>query len=131
MILAEIQERLSDLADPGPAVHGDFAPWNVRRFADGLIAVVDWEELTCGVAVADDLWFVVSVHASRRSDASTVLREVLKGSSYTRTEVTGAADFWLHRLRKPEVPEINSEVDMPPILDSYAQRMRILLETIR
>ncbi|HEY7533416.1 MAG TPA: phosphotransferase [Nitrospiraceae bacterium] len=129
-ILTEIQDRLSDLAPAGLAVHGDFAPWNVRQFADGRVAVVDWEELTYGVPVADDLWFVVAVHASRGSDAASVLREVMQGSSYTRAEVSNAAEYWLKRLSEPEAREITSEVEMPTSLDENSRRIRTLLETV-
>jgi hypothetical protein len=121
---------LSDLDPAGIAVHGDFAPWNVRQFADGTVAVVDWEELSCGVPAADDLWFVVAVGASRRSSASVVLRDLMQGSPYTRAEVSSAAAFWLERLSGPEAAEINSGVKMPAGLDAYGLRIRNLLETI-
>lgn len=43
-----VETALSDLADnePVPACwqHGDFAPWNIRRMADGQLVLLDWEE---------------------------------------------------------------------------------------
>ena len=37
--------ELTDV-DPVPAcwVHGDFAPWNIRRLPDGSVALIDWED---------------------------------------------------------------------------------------
>jgi hypothetical protein len=129
-ILTEIQDRLSDLVPTGVAVHGDFAPWNVRQFADGKVAVVDWEETRLGAPAADDLWFVVAVHAPRGSDVSSVLREIMQGSSYTRAEIFDAAEYWLKRLSEPEAREIASEIVMPASLNENSRRIKTLLENV-
>jgi hypothetical protein len=47
-----VQIALDAIADnsPVPACrqHGDFVPWNIRRIADGRLALLDWEEARRG-----------------------------------------------------------------------------------
>ena len=43
-IMTAVWSELRDL-DPIPAcwIHGDFAPWNIRRLPDGTVVLLDWE----------------------------------------------------------------------------------------
>ena len=129
-ILEEIRGRLGDLAHPDAFVHGDFAPWNVRRLADAGIAVVDWEEATKGVAGADALWFVLCSKAGARSNHKGVLSELKAGGRYSEDEVVAAARFWLHRLDQDEAAEIDPEEEMPAKLNTFGGRLRSMLERI-
>ena len=127
-ILEEIRGRLGDLAYPRAFVHGDFAPWNVRRLAGARIAVVDWEEATKGVAGADALWFVLCSRA--RADHKVVVNELTAEDRYSETEIVSAARYWLQRLDREEAAEIDPEQEMPAQLDSFSQRLRSMLERI-
>lgn len=129
-ILSEIQIRLADLASPETLVHGDFAPWNVRRLRGGSVAVVDWEEATRGEVAADELWYLVTVNAARRGNSARILKGILTESRYTRVEVSAAAEFWLRRLDRPEADEVDQELSLATKAEAYARRIRSLLASV-
>ncbi len=68
-ILAEIQAGLSGLDRP-PDVpehwtpfHGDLTPWNLRRFPDGRLALIDWEDAGWAPRGADEVLYRATAHA--------------------------------------------------------------------
>ena len=130
-VLLEMQDRLSDLVSPQVFTHGDFAPWNVRRFRNGVVAVIDWEETMPGVELADELWFVVCHHAWKRSDVPAVMEDLGVTSRYHKDLIARAAQFWLDRLRRPEKEEININIAVPNRVGRFAVRVRSLLEAMR
>ena len=130
MILDEIRGRLDDLAHPDTFVHGDFAQWNVRRLADGRIAVVDWEESTRGVSGADALWFLVCFRAKSDTNPEVVLRELQAGNRFSESDAFAAALFWLRRLDESEATEIDTTIQIPRPLRRHGRRIRTLLEEI-
>ena len=130
-ILDEIQNRLGDLVVPHVITHGDFAPWNVRRFGNGRVAVVDWEEMTPGVDLADEVWFVVCVHARTGGGISRVLDDLGAASRNTQELISSAAQFWLDRLRRPESDEIDRNLAIANRLDRFGLRVKDLLESLR
>jgi len=123
-ILDELQGRLTDQAPSHQVVvHGDFAPWNVRRLRGGRLAVVDWEEVTAGPIAADDLWFLVCSRTPEEGQIESL-------STYTSTELALAARFWLERLNREEPAEIDQTVAGPARLQDRAARIRRLLESL-
>lgn len=44
-------------------MHGDFAPWNVRRLSDGRVAVLDWENLAWAPPNADSVYYRMTAAA--------------------------------------------------------------------
>lgn len=47
-------------------MHGDLAPWNLRRLRDGRLAVLDWEDASWGPPGADEVYFKVTSAVVRR-----------------------------------------------------------------
>lgn len=41
-------------------IHGDLTPWNLRLMADGKVALVDWEHVTWGPPLADQLLYEIT-----------------------------------------------------------------------
>lgn len=130
-VLEEMQDRLDDLVSPHVFMHGDFAPWNVRRFRNGRVAIIDWEETMPGVELADELWFVVCHHAWKRSDVWTVIDDLGVTHSYSKDRVGTAAQFWLDRLERPEKVEIDTSVSVSHRLGEFGVRVKSLLEAMR
>lgn len=129
-IIDEIRSRLDDLATPGVAFHGDFAPWNVRTFGKGRIAVLDWEEITSGVVGADELWYLVCSRALAGKAREPAWEQLLTTSPYSREEISAAARFLIHRLNQKEPEEIDSETPMPPKLEDFSRLLRSMLEEV-
>jgi Phosphotransferase enzyme family len=91
-LLKGIRDALSGLARPPgtpghwePA-HGDFTPWNLRRFRDGSMFLVDWEEAGWAPPGADLVLY--------RASSSAIGRPIQGGID--RGE---ARDYWVERLR--------------------------------
>jgi len=58
-----LDAALAELCDPEPLpacwIHGDFAPWNIRRLPHGCVGLVDWEEgERSGLPLQDALHFL-------------------------------------------------------------------------
>lgn len=129
-IFDEIGDRLDDLAAPGVAVHGDFAPWNVRSLAKGGIAVLDWEELTSGVVGADELWYAVCSRALAGNDRPPVMEQLVAGSLYSFADMAAAARFWIDRLNQVEQEEIDPDRPIALKLNKFSRRVRSNLEEL-
>jgi hypothetical protein len=56
------------------AWHGDFAPWNISRGADGRLLVWDWERFGTGVPFGFDAVHHFFQRALRRTDPATAAR---------------------------------------------------------
>jgi aminoglycoside phosphotransferase (APT) family kinase protein len=62
-LLAEIDTALSDLPRPTGTpshwrpMHGDFAPWNLRRLRDRSLTLIDWEDAGWGPPGADEVFY--------------------------------------------------------------------------
>jgi len=65
--------------------HGDFAPWNLRRYADKFF-VIDWEMLHKGFALVDACFFVVQreIFIKHRSPYN-IWRQLLTGREMAMT----------------------------------------------
>lgn len=112
-ITREIQVALAPRLRPpaGEAgMHGDFGPWNVRRLADGRIAVLDWEEVTTGPKAADSLWHSVHVALLRRRRSSA--GSIVAATGASPPDAAAAARFWLERLAGPQPDEVTHDVDL-------------------
>lgn len=129
-IVDEIHHRLDDLAAPGVAIHGDFAPWNVRSFSGGGIAVLDWEEITSGVVGADELWYAVCSRALAGGGLELAWKQIVSDSPYGLEVMSEAARFLINRLSQKEPEEIDSQNAMPPKLDEFSRSLRSILEDI-
>ncbi len=130
-IVSEFQTKLAHLVEaPSVLVHGDFGPWNVRRLSDGRITVIDWEEASAGVAVADELWHSISTQ-TQRLGAEAALPLVLQGlSHHAADDVVTAAEFWLSRLARPQPDEVDELVLMPARLDAASLRIEGVLKLL-
>lgn len=90
-ILADVARALGGLSRPDDAaahwqpMHGDFAPWNLRRCSDGRLVLFDWEAATWGPPRADEV-FYLATHAA------------LKGRQPDPHPAAEAIAFWLHRV---------------------------------
>jgi hypothetical protein len=130
-IVAEFQAKLRHLVHgPLVLVHGDFGPWNVRRLLDGRVAVVDWEEATPGVPLADELWHSVSVQPQRMGNDGATGQVYKELSHYSTHDVVVAAKFWLDRLARPQPEEIDESIPMPARLDIASTRIEQVLRTL-
>ena len=75
-ILQEIESALSDLCRPPDTpdhwrpMHGDFAPWNLRRMGRSTLVLIDWERAGFGPPCADRVHYVATEAALRGADAS-------------------------------------------------------------
>lgn len=62
-LVEEVQGGVASVLDPGDApagwrpMHGDLAPWNLRRVGRGLPWLLDWEESSWGPPGADATYF--------------------------------------------------------------------------
>ena len=63
LIISEVQSALFDLpralgvAAHWQPMHGDFAPWNLRRPAWGELVLIDWEDAAWGPPGADEVFY--------------------------------------------------------------------------
>ena len=67
-------------------MHGDFAPWNLRRLRDGSLALIDWEDAGFGPPGADEVFY-------RATSAA------LWGHRPHRSEAREAVEFWRRRVQ--------------------------------
>ena len=68
-------------------MHGDFAPWNLRRTGPGELVLVDWEDAAYGPPGADEV-FYQACQAALGMERAT-------GSPHAE-----AIDYWLRRLQQ-------------------------------
>lgn len=127
-IVEEFQQLIGHSADALP-IHGDFGPWNVRRMANSVLAVVDWEEMTFGPPAADELWHSVCRWAERRS-ANSIQAVLAELPHYSSGTIRGAARFWVDRLRRPEAEEVDQRLAMPDHLASSGTSRGNLLQKL-
>lgn len=130
--VAEAADIATDLtlgtADRPPLVHGDFAPWNVRRLHDDSLVVVDWERCSTGPRPMVDLaHFVVSqaVLVGNRSPEQAARLLVDPGSPGAAHIARVAPD----RSPKSAVLDALDELSWPdhPRSGRFVRRMRALL----
>lgn len=94
-IADEIADSLAALPRPAgtPAhwrpMHGDLAPWNLRRTASRALALLDWEDAGWGPPHADEVFYQAS--------AAALAGRTIRGSRVTAE----AAHYW--RLRSEDV----------------------------
>lgn len=129
-ILHEIRVRLDDLSTSEVTMHGDFSPWNVRRFSGGDVAVVDWEEVTSGVAGADELWYLIWTLGMRQNGLQRVITEFQRDSPYSDADLEAAALFWLRKLGLAEGAEIDLAGSMSASLSARGARVTDMLKDI-
>lgn len=81
-------------------MHGDMAPWNLRRASNGELWLIDWEDVAVGPLGADAAYHAVAVaaldgsHPEVRSEAAVYWLGVLRGRR-ARAEAAGDADIGL------------------------------------
>jgi aminoglycoside phosphotransferase (APT) family kinase protein len=56
----EAVEGAAAAAGPWTLVHGDASTRNVRTGADGVVALLDWEDVSAAPGVSDLAWLLVS-----------------------------------------------------------------------
>jgi phosphotransferase family enzyme len=66
-------------------IHGDFAPWNLRRLAGGRIVLYDWDEVSWGPPGADEIYY-------------SAVAAALWGRPTSSGQHAEAVDFWLRRI---------------------------------
>jgi phosphotransferase family enzyme len=92
-ITSEVQAALASLPRPTGTsphwrpMHGDFAPWNLRRTGPGEPVLIDWEDAAWGPPGADEVFYRAT------QDALGIDRA--RGSPYEE-----AIDFWLDRVER-------------------------------
>ena len=93
VITGEIQAALATLERPRGTpedwrpMHGDFAPWNLRRTGSGELVLVDWEDAAWGPAGADEVFY-------QAAQAALGL-EAAPASPHGE-----AVDYWLHKIQQ-------------------------------
>lgn len=89
-ILREVDAALADLPRPAGTpdhwrpMHGDFAPWNLRRIGRAAVALIDWERAGWGPPHADLVLYRATWAA-------------LRGRPAARSDALEAIRFWAHR----------------------------------
>lgn len=80
--------RAATVPDHWLPFHGDFTPWNLRRFSTGLPWLIDWED--CGYAPpgADETLYLATAHAIGNALAQVPLPE------------SEAVDFWWAEMNR-------------------------------
>jgi len=97
-VLGEIEAALSDLPRPPETpghwrpMHGDFAPWNLRRLRDGSLALIDWEDAGFGPPGADEVFY-------RATSAA------LWGRHPAQSDADEAVEFWRRRVQPQPATE--------------------------
>jgi phosphotransferase family enzyme len=90
-ILEEVAAALADLPRPAGTpdhwrpMHGDFAPWNLRRLRGGSLALVDWERAGWGPPGADEVFY-------RAAREAVQMRRAGRGAAME------AVQFWRARV---------------------------------
>lgn len=82
-------------------MHGDFTPWNLRRLANGDLALLDWEGAGWGPPGADEVLY--------RAAATAVL-----GAPPVRVEAPEAIRFWRERLERRLSGQVGGATDGGP-----------------
>lgn len=131
-LTAEIQELVPTEAGL-PCGHGDFGPWNVRRFSNGLLGILDWEYATRSPMAADAVWYALTMRL-----ATTNLRgeQIGEGANdelrlvYSDHEIRRAAGFILAQRDELEPQEILQEVERSPALLEFERRLDAALTTL-
>jgi hypothetical protein len=129
-IISELQSLKTGGGPRVVPVHGDFGPWNVRRLLNRRVAVFDWEEMTEGPVVADELWHSLTWWSYRLSPGAASHRVLDDLSSSPNSDILEGAEFWLKALNRPEPMEIDSSETMPLNLASYSNRLKDTLELL-
>jgi hypothetical protein len=97
-VTEDIQAALEELPrhpnaeDDWQPIHGDLAPWNLRRIKDGSLVLVDWEHASWGPRGTDEVFYLVT-------DAA------LRGAPVGSTPHRAAVAYWLRELAlRPYTP---------------------------
>ena len=111
---------LSELCDfhrlPACWVHGDFAPWNIRRLPDGSVALLDWEDAQrSGLPLQDAFHFLHMqdyLFGARPAAHSSDLESFAKASGIPpehcrKLEIAYLAHTHLQRRAQREVEHCN------------------------
>jgi hypothetical protein len=99
-ILLEIEHALTELARPSgtPAhwrpMHGDFAPWNLRRVGRAALVLIDWERAGWGPPHADRVLY-------RATEAA------LRGVEVRVPDALEAIQFWQRKVVSRPVTDMD------------------------
>jgi hypothetical protein len=95
-ILGEVEEALADLyRSPGipehwRPMHGDFAPWNLRRVGRAGLVLIDWERAGWGPPYADRVLYRATEAALRGTEAR--VPNALEAILFWRRQVASRPD---------------------------------------
>lgn len=106
--------------------HGDLGPWNVRRFADGRLGVLDWEYATWSPKATDEVWYGLTLSlATTNLPGTRVGRLVVDDlrNIYQDEEIGRAADFIVTQRSGAEPAEIRQGVERSKSLLEFEGRL--------
>lgn len=113
--------------------HGDLGPWNVRRFSDGRVGILDWEYATWSPRATDEVWYATTFRlATTKAPGETIGRSVLDGlrQVYPDDVIGDAARFIVSSRRGPEPPEVRTGVERSTALREFERRLESALEIL-
>jgi hypothetical protein len=83
--------------------HGDFTPWNLRRFRTGKPWLIDWEESGWAPPGADAVFYRASAYAIGRATDDAAF------------EHDEAAAFWFEKMRQRTAANVAAGLEMRPL----------------
>lgn len=113
--------------------HGDFGPWNVRRFAGGLIGIIDWEYANWSPMAVDALWYAVTLPLATTREAGERAGERaldMLSQLYPDQEIGRAAEFIIARRKDPEPLEIRERVERTRSLIEFESKLEAALSVL-
>ncbi|MFZ0013674.1 MAG: phosphotransferase [Acidimicrobiia bacterium] len=128
-------ETIHGYSSDGPLVlaHGDLGPWNLRRFSDGRLAVIDWEYAHHAPVACDEIWFAVTRRlATTRQDghqAGAAARSELAGL-YADEDIAEAVAFIVAGRSGPEPDEVRDDVERSQSLLDFEDRLSAALTAL-
>ncbi len=85
-------DRLGSVPHHWQPMHGELAPWTLRRTADGALVLLDWEGAAWGPPGADEVFYRAAAAA-------------IDGRPPGPTHVREAVDFWRRRVQEGRAPD--------------------------
>jgi hypothetical protein len=92
--------------------HGDFTPWNLRRFRSGLPWLIDWEESGWAPPGADALFYRASAYAIGRA---------VDDKPFEQDE---AAAFWFERMQRRTADNVAAGLELRPLDHGLLEALR-------
>lgn len=127
--LHELAKEIQALAPPRDGLvcgHGDLGPWNVRRYADGRLGVLDWEYATWSTRATDELWYALTLPLATTDQPGKRIGQTAidaLGEVYGEHEVREAAEFLVTQRTRAEPAEIREGVERSKSLLAFEDRL--------